>query len=353
MSGQSVQSLERALVQGLGIYESAVRYLHPPRIEELQARLKPHVLTLEQALEQAENTPGLPQAFLQGMHLIFEALCLIMDIDVRVRAFASILTSLRKGGQAMEILYPLRHAYPALGDVFLEKAALSRKAFLDPAVPPEARVGLVHDTPEDEPYARGGYSLYVPESYDGAEPRPLVVALHGGYGHGRDFLWMWLKEAKSRRFLLLAPSSRLQTWNIVKPGYDYDTIISAVERIQSGWSIDPGRILLTGLSDGATYALACALTARSPFTAVAPIAGVLPPMGLTEAHGKRIFWVHGRHDWMFPVRQAMQDCEHLQDAGAEVALNVIEDLSHTYPREQNAAILAWFDPTLAPGPLPA
>ncbi len=353
MSGQSIHLLERALVQGLGIFESAVRYLHPPRIEDLQAMLKPHVLSLEQALEQAENTPGLPPEFLQGMHLVFEALCLFMDIDARVRAFASILTSLRKGGQAMETLYPLRHAYPALGDVFLEKDARSRKAYLDPAVPPAARVGLIHAVPEDEPYARGGSSLYVPESYDGAEPLPLVVALHGGYGHGRDFLWMWLKETKSRRFLLLAPSSRLQTWNIVQPGYDYDTIISAVERIRNGWGIDPGRVLLTGLSDGATYALACALRARSPFAAVAPIAGVLPPMGLTGAHGKRIYWVHGRHDWMFPVRQALQDCERLRNAGAEVALRVIEDLSHTYPREQNAAILEWFDPSLATGPLPA
>ena len=342
----SVDALERALVQALGVYERAVRYLHPPQIADLQERLKPHVVAFEQALEQAENKPGLPGEFLQGMHLIFEALCLFMDIDERVQALAFILKSLRKGSQALETLYPLRHAYPALGDVFLEKAAAPRKALLDPVVPQGAKVGLIHFSPGDDPYAGGSYSLYVQESYDGDRPWPLVVALHGGYGHGRDFLWMWLKEAKSRRFLLLAPSSRLQTWNIVKPDYDYETLISALEMIHNAWNIDPGRLLLTGLSDGATYALACGLAENSPFTALAPIAGVLPPRGLNQVQGKRIFWVHGRHDWMFPVRQARQDCEQLQNAGADVTLNVIEDLSHTYPREQNAAILEWFDPTL-------
>lgn len=346
-------ALERALVQALGIYEHAVRYLHPPQIADLQERLKPHVVALEQALEQAENAPGLSAEFLQGMHLIFEALCLFLDIGQRVQALAFILKSLRKGSQALETLYPLRHAYPALGDVFLEKSVLGRKADLDPVVPPQATVGLIHYSPDDDPYARGSYSLYVPESYDGSSPWPLVVALHGGYGHGRDFLWMWLKESKSRRFLLLAPSSRLQTWNIVKPDYDYATLLSALERIHNAWNVDPDRMLLTGLSDGATYALACGLTGNSPFSALAPIAGVLPPMGLKPARGKRVFWVHGRHDWMFPVRQARQDYEQLQNAGAEITFKEIEDLSHTYPREQNAAILEWFDPTLALGPAPS
>jgi len=35
-------------------------------------------------------------------------------------------------------------------------------------------------------------------------------------------------------------------------------------------------------------------------------------------------------------------------AGADLTYREIEDLSHTCPREENAAILAWFDPALAP-----
>src|SRR5690606_2438330 len=43
---------------------------------------------------------------------------------------------------------------------------------------------------------RGGFSLYVPETYDAARPHPLIVACHGGSGHGRGFLWSWLSDAR-------------------------------------------------------------------------------------------------------------------------------------------------------------
>ena len=36
---------------------------------------------------------------------------------------------------------------------------------------------------------RGGFSVYVPEYYDPAVACPVIVALHGGSGHGADFLW--------------------------------------------------------------------------------------------------------------------------------------------------------------------
>ena len=47
--------------------------------------------------------------------------------------------------------------------------------------------------------------MYVPEYYDAARSWPLVVALHGGSGHGRDFLWTWLREARTRGVIVAAP----------------------------------------------------------------------------------------------------------------------------------------------------
>src|SRR5206468_860790 len=46
------------------------------------------------------------------------------------------------------------------------------------------RVGVLHA--DNERGSRGGFSLYVPETWDGHASMPLVVALHGGHGHGRD-----------------------------------------------------------------------------------------------------------------------------------------------------------------------
>ena len=55
--------------------------------------------------------------------------------------------------------------------------------------------GVMHV--DNEPGSRGGYSLYVPEFYTPDRAWPLVMALHGGSGNGRNFLWTWLRDARS------------------------------------------------------------------------------------------------------------------------------------------------------------
>jgi phospholipase/carboxylesterase len=50
--------------------------------------------------------------------------------------------------------------------------------------------------------------------------------------------------------------------------------------------------------------------------------------------------VHGALDWMFPVELAWQAERAFTKAGANVTYREIEDLSHTYPREINAALLS-------------
>jgi len=89
-----------------------------------------------------------------------------------------------------------------------------------------------------------------------------------------------------------------------------------------------------------------------PFTALAPVSGVLHPANLVNgnmqrAAGKRIYMVHGALDWMFPVAIARVAAQELERAGADITFREIDDLSHTYPREENDRILTWFDPSLA------
>ncbi|MED5262165.1 MAG: phospholipase, partial [Myxococcota bacterium] len=103
----------------------------------------------------------------------------------------------------------------------------------------------------------------------------------------------------------------------------------------------------TGLSDGATYSLYAGLQAGVPYTALAPVSGVLHPANLVDgnldrARGLPIYLVHGALDWMFPVEQARWAAEKLRTAGADLVYREIEDLSHTYPREENSRILDWF-----------
>jgi phospholipase/carboxylesterase len=57
--------------------------------------------------------------------------------------------------------------------------------------------------------------------------------------------------------------------------------------------------------------------------------------------GLPIHLVHGARDWMFPVELARQARAALTAAGAEMTYREIDDLSHAYPREINAELLAW------------
>jgi phospholipase/carboxylesterase len=200
---------------------------------------------------------------------------------------------------------------------------------------------------EKDSHARGTCSIYVPESYSGDRAWPVVVALHGGYSHGRDFLWTWIREAKSRKFILLSPSSAGTTWSILEPDLDLSILAEHMEKAAHAFNIDRTKILLTGFSDGGTYTLAAAMRDLKLFTAFAPVSCTLPPLDMTPIRGKRVFWIHGHLDWMFSADRSEREASILKKAGALIEFLRIEDLSHTYPREKNGTILTWFDPELA------
>jgi phospholipase/carboxylesterase len=121
------------------------------------------------------------------------------------------------------------------------------------------------------------------------------------------------------------------------------------------YPVDTTRVLLTGMSDGATYALLCGLQDGMPFTHLAPACGVLHPFllvngSLARAHERPIYLVHGALDWMFPVHTARMAREALVAAGARLVYREIEDLSHTYPRDENPGILDWLLTAQVGGP---
>jgi phospholipase/carboxylesterase len=258
--------------------------------------------------------------------------------------------AIRRFARIQESLYPLAPAFDPVSRWFLEPARrdddelvvrLREGALRDD----EVRVGVLHASNERD--ARGGFSVYVPEYSDLQTPMPLVVALHGGSGHGRDFLWSWLADARSRGILLVAPTARDRTWSIMgMEDVDADGIKQMVESVAERYPVDRSRVLLTGMSDGATYSLLFGLRdAETPFTHLAPACGVLPlgllGGGLERARERPIYLVHGRLDWMFPVYTARMAREALEAVGARLVYRELADLSHTYPRDENPRILDW------------
>jgi len=258
--------------------------------------------------------------------------------------------SLRGYPRACEALYPLSPFLRPVGNFFLEEAArggADLQARLAAADPTREGVGFMHVGGPSG--TRGAFSLYVPEYYDPARRWPLVVALHGGSGNGGAFLWSWVREARSRGFIVLAPTASGSTWSLMEPEIDGPLIDRMVAGVAHDWNIDPTHQLLTGMSDGGTFTYVLGLDGECRFTHLAPVAASFHPMLMTAAdpdrvRGLPVHIVHGTQDWMFPPEMAQGAERALKQAGADVVYREIADLSHTYPRDENARILDWFLP---------
>jgi phospholipase/carboxylesterase len=216
------------------------------------------------------------------------------------------------------------------------------------AQPPSDDTGVMHD--HNEPGSRGGFSLYVPEYYTPDRGWPLVMAMHGGSGNGRNFLWSWLRDARSFGAILVAPTATGPTWALMGEDADTPNLSRILEAVRARWNVDRKRMLLTGMSDGGTFCYVSGLDSASPFTHLAPVASTFHPLMAEMADAGRlrglpIFLVHGRLDWMFPVQVARHTAQALSAAGADVTYRELDDLSHTYPREINAELLRWLDDT--------
>jgi phospholipase/carboxylesterase len=264
----------------------------------------------------------------------------------------SVFRALRYAPQAQEALYPLTAKLPPVSQFFVDPSLRDDARLLARlATPANENTGILHDN--NEPGSHGGFSVYVPEYYTPDRAWPLVMALHGGSGNGRGFLWTWLRDARSRGAILIAPTatgntSNKSTWALMGDDTDTPNLNRILDLVRARWNIDSNRMLLTGMSDGGTFCYVTGLENASPFTHLAPVAATFHPLMAEMADAERlrglpIYIVHGRLDWMFPVQVARQTRDALSAAGADVTYREIEDLSHTYPREMNAVILEWMN----------
>jgi phospholipase/carboxylesterase len=253
--------------------------------------------------------------------------------------------ALRQLPRAQEALYPLAAKFPPVSSFFLNPEFCEDQDLLARlAAPASEDTGIMHD--HNEPKSRGGFSLYVPEYYTPDRAWPLVMALHGGSGNGRGFLWRWLRDARSLGAILVAPTALGATWALMGEDADTANLARILDSLRSRWNVDPRRLLLTGMSDGGTFSYVTGLEPASPFTHLAPVAATFHPLMAETADAERlrglpIHIVHGALDWMFPVQTARQTRDVLTAAGADVTYREIDNLSHCYPSEMNAPILHW------------
>ncbi|HKK42459.1 MAG TPA: PHB depolymerase family esterase [Bacteroidales bacterium] len=134
--------------------------------------------------------------------------------------------------------------------------------------------------------------MFIPSDIKQNEQLPMVIALHGRGGNGKSMLLLTRKGfnrlSKRDRFIVVYPSGIDLNWNdgrmdeeandrAHRENIDDVGFISAlIDTMIRHYNADPGRVYVTGISNGAimSYRLACELSDR--IAAIAPVDGNMP-----------------------------------------------------------------------------
>lgn len=221
----------------------------------------------------------------------------------------------------------------------------------------EPATGLMRMAGEGQP--RRDCWLYVPKSYDKSRAYPLVVVLHPAGLPGSRFVSVWGQTAeRTGAFIVAGPECRdpkKRMWDIS----DEKDLLATIQKVMGMFSVDPGRVLLTGFSQGGTYSFTFGLRNPGTFRAIAPVSGGLiarpSPEAeaiLRRARGLGVYIAHGAADDRIPVERARASRERLEQAGIVVTYREVPQLGHFFPEGEPDRIWAWFDALTRPaGPL--
>jgi phospholipase/carboxylesterase len=183
--------------------------------------------------------------------------------------------------------------------------------------------------------------LYVP-AIAKSGPIPLVVLLHGAGGSAMGVHRRLFGGADSIGFAVLIPDSRGPTWDAIRGFYGPDVafIDSALKVTFSRVNIDPRRIIVSGFSDGASYALAIGRTNGDLFSRIVAFSpGFIPP---STATGKpAVYITHGDNDPILPFEVTSQRIiPALKRTGYDVTLKQFVG-GHTVPSDLAREAFQW------------
>jgi len=187
--------------------------------------------------------------------------------------------------------------------------------------------------------------LYVPQGYSPGTPAPLVLALHGSTGAAINMVDLLSPYADTNGFLILAVDSRNSTWDGIQGAFGVDIafIDSALQWAFQRCSVDPNRVIVDGVSDGATYSLALALPNGDLFRrAVAH-----SPAAIHESNAPRLgkpefFVSHGTNDTVIPVERSRNDIVPALRADGYTVDYLEFDGGHEVPPAVAQAAVTWF-----------
>ena len=206
----------------------------------------------------------------------------------------------------------------------------------DAAAPPPG----THKLELDE---AGEALFHVPARRQTDAPAPLLVMLHGAGGTAEHSLSVLRVPTDEAGVLLLAPSSRDSTWDLLTGGWGHDVALieRALDEVLGRYDVDRLRVGIGGFSDGASYALSLGYTNGDLFSHILAFSpGFMAPAVMEDRPA--CFISHGTDDRVLPVdRCSRRLVPALRAAGYEVRYDEFEG-GHEVPRPIVADALDWF-----------
>ena len=218
------------LLESLDTLLAIQRHLNPVFLNQLKEKATVRAAPLQEgreALAALDVTDDLKSVLDTSFELAEKAIAAFGAIPDEPEGIFMAYRAIRYAPYAMEMLYPAVRESLKASRYFLEEDTQEARHERLLSASPREDTGVLHFNNERE--EKGGCSIYVPEDYYPDRAYPVVVAHHGGSGHGRAFLWTWLKEARSREFILISPTARGDTWSIMQPDVDGQNIVA------TGW----------------------------------------------------------------------------------------------------------------------
>lgn len=175
------------------------------------------------------------------------------------------------------------------------------------------------------------YRMFVPQSYDGSRPAPLLVALHGMGGDENSMFDSYnngglKREAERVGFVVAAPKGR-DTASMYRGSAEQD-VIDVIAEVRRDYKIDPNRIYLMGHSMGGYGTWSVAMAHPGLFAAIGPISGGGDPGGLVKIRSVPEYVVHGDDDRTVNVNESRRMVEAAKKAGIDVVYVEVPGGSH-------------------------
>jgi len=190
------------------------------------------------------------------------------------------------------------------------------------------------------------YRLYVPASYDGSRPYPLVVALHGTTGDQNTFfanpkylIQPIAAAADEHGVIVLSPYGRgPREWR----GTGELDLFEAMAEVRRSYRIDPDRVYLTGHSMGGTGSAHVDFHHPDLFAAVAPLASAFSfPWLVPNARHVPFWWIAGGDDKPLFHAGTMLGVDRMQALRFPVRFTMLPGKDHYGPVGDMEAVVAW------------